>query len=101
MKKYFVYILKCADHSYYTGITSELEKRMEQHQEGRTYDGYTNTRRPVSLVWFQEFVDPTEAINKEKQIKGWSRKKKEALIKNDFKSIQKLSKNYTENGSPS
>ena len=51
MKFYFVYILKCADLSYYTGMTSDIEKRITQHKEGKTFDGYTLTRRPVELIW--------------------------------------------------
>ncbi|MEZ4794864.1 MAG: GIY-YIG nuclease family protein [Flavobacteriaceae bacterium] len=100
MKSYFVYILRCADDSYYTGITSDLEKRLMQHNEGKTFDGYTLKRRPVTLVWYQEFNDPNQAISWEKRIKRWRRNKKEALIRNEFELLSELSKNYTEYGKP-
>ncbi len=98
MKFYFVYILKCSDLSYYTGMTSDLEKRVTQHKDGKTYDGYTSTRRPVELIWYATCNHPKNAIKLEKQIKGWSRKKKEALINGDFENLVKYSKNYTEFG---
>ena len=98
MKFYFVYILKCADLSYYTGMTSDIEKRITQHNDGKTFDGYTLTRRPVELIWHVMCNDPNDAIKLEKQIKGWSRKKKEALINGDFEKLVAYSKNYTEFG---
>jgi len=91
MKDYFVYILKCSNGSYYTGVTSNLEKRIEEHNTG-TYKGYTSTRLPVELVYSNRFTDVNEAIRSEKQIKGWSRAKKEALIKGDFDLLKELSK---------
>lgn len=91
MKDYFVYILKCSNGSYYTGVTSNLEKRIEEHNTG-TYKGYTSTRLPVQLVYSNRFTDVNEAIRSEKQIKGWSRAKKEALIKGDFELLKELSK---------
>ena len=91
MKDYFVYILKCSDGSYYTGITSNLEKRIEEHNTG-IYKGYTSTRLPVELVYSNRYNDVNEAIRSEKQIKGWSRAKKEALIKGDFELLKELSK---------
>jgi putative endonuclease len=91
MKDYFVYILKCSDGSYYTGITSNLEKRIEEHNIG-IYKGYTSTRLPVELVYSNRYNDVNEAIRSEKQIKGWSKAKKEALIKGDFELLKELSK---------
>jgi putative endonuclease len=76
----WVYILKCSDHSFYTGSTFNLEKRISEHQNGIGGD-YTKKRRPVSLVYCEELSSREEAFLRERQIKGWSRKKKEALNK--------------------
>ena len=90
----YVYILRCADRSYYVGITrGSLETRVSQHNEG-TFGGYTASRRPVALVWQQEFQRLTDAIAAERQIKGWSRAKKEALIKGDYELLHLLSQQY-------
>lgn len=91
MKDYFVYIVKCSDESYYTGVTSNLEQRINEHNYG-IFKGYTSKRLPVTLVFSNRFSDVREAIRAEKQIKGWSRAKKEALIKGDFEKLVKLSK---------
>ena len=88
---FWVYILQCRDHSYYTGHTDNLEMRFAQHQQG-TFGGYTHTRRPVKIVYSQEVATRLEALEAEFQIKGWSRKKKEALIKGDFQSLKLLAK---------
>jgi predicted GIY-YIG superfamily endonuclease len=85
----WVYILQCNDDSYYAGTSTFLDQRMEEHQLG-IYPGYTSTRRPVKLVWLAEFPDIFQAMEVEKQIKGWSRKKKEALIKGDFDLLHEL-----------
>lgn len=90
-KSYFVYILKCSDNSYYTGVTNDLQTRHYQHQEGLIEGSYTHDRRPVQLVYFEEFQDIKDAINREKQIKKWSRRKKEALIAGDFDKLVALS----------
>ncbi|NNC45034.1 MAG: GIY-YIG nuclease family protein [Winogradskyella sp.] len=92
MKKYVVYILKCADDTYYTGITSNLEKRLFEHTDGKQRDSYTYSRRPVSLEYFAEFTNPNQAIDTEKQIKKWSRAKKEALIRGEFEKLPNLAK---------
>ena len=92
MKTYYVYILECSDKSYYTGITSNLNGRILEHQSGKHIDSYTYSRRPVSLVFYAEFTDPNYAIATEKQIKKWSRAKKEALINNEYESLVNLSK---------
>jgi putative endonuclease len=79
----FVYIVRCRDGSYYVGSTRcDLDRRIAEHNAG-TYGGYTSRRRPVELVWSCEFQQITDAISAERQIKGWSRAKKEALIRGD------------------
>ncbi len=79
-----LYILCCSDGSYYIGTTRDsLERRINEHQAG-TYDGYTAYRRPVKLVFQQSFERIEDAISAERQIKGWRREKKEALIRGDY-----------------
>ena len=97
MKSYFVYIILCADGSYYTGVTNNLEPRFKQHQSGYAPSSYTSSRLPLILVFSQEFNDIMQAIALEKQIKGWSRKKKEAFINNNWSELKSLSKNYSQN----
>jgi len=87
----FVYILKCTDGSYYTGSTTNLEQRLAQHQTG-FFKGYTNSRLPVKLIWWSEFPTEHEAFVCERQIKGWSRAKKEALIRGDWNGIHEIVK---------
>lgn len=74
-----MYILKCSDDSYYTGSTIDLERRLKQHQTG---EGANHTKKnlPVKLVYYEEYQRIDTAFYREKQIQGWSRKKKEALI---------------------
>ncbi len=91
MKPFWVYILQCADDSYYTGHTDNLEVRIGQHQSG-AFGGYTATRLPVKLVWSQECTTREEALAAELQIKGWSRKKKEAMIRGDWNEVSRLAK---------
>ena len=88
---FWVYIIKCADDSYYTGHTEDIEKRIGEHRFG-TYRGYTSTRLPIELVYNQEFQTREEAIESERQIKGWSRKKKEAMIRGDWAEVSRLAK---------
>jgi tRNA/rRNA methyltransferase len=88
---FFTYILRCSDQSYYTGHTDDLERRMAQHLDG-TLGGYTHDRRPVELVWADEFPTREEALRAELQIKGWSRAKKEALIRRDWAAVQRLAR---------
>ena len=87
-----VYLLRCADGSYYCGTARQgLERRVAEHNAG-SFGGYTATRRPVTLVfseWFERIID---AIAAERQIKGWSRAKKEALIRGDYDALRILSK---------
>ena len=89
MKQAFVYILKCADGKYYTGSTTDLERRLYEH-ETKKYKGYTSYRLPVKLVFSQEFNSYHEAFQFERKIKNWSRAKKEALINSDFSKLHKL-----------
>ena len=96
-KKLFVYIVKCKDDSYYTGVTNNVEKRVAEHNKGLDVKSYTFFRRPVKLVFSQEFIDLNEAIRFEKQVKGWRRAKKEALIEGNFEKLVKLS-NRKNNG---
>ncbi|MBA7553482.1 hypothetical protein ES705_46074 [subsurface metagenome] len=91
MARYYVYILKCTDGSYYTGITNDLERRFSEHSAGINPEFYTYKRRPVELVFYEEFDDPELAIEYEKKIKGWTRKKKEALINEDWDLLKELS----------
>lgn len=80
----FVYILRCSDGGYYVGTTrGTLEKRVAEHNAG-TFGGYTSGRRPVQLVYSQHFPNITDAISAERQLKGWRREKKEALIRGDL-----------------
>ncbi len=71
---FWVYILRCADNSYYTGHTDNLEERIAKHQSGEI-EGYTSTRLPVTLLFSEEFPTREEALACERQIKGWSRRK--------------------------
>jgi putative endonuclease len=88
----YLYILKCSDGGYYTGTAcSGLEQRIAQHNAG-TYDGYTASRRPVTLIFSEWSERITDAIAPERQVKGWSRAKKEALIRGDFQRLRELSK---------
>ncbi len=92
MKTYYVYIVKCTDQSYYTGITNNIERRLHGHNHGVNLDCYTYKRRPVQLMFVQDFSNPKDAIAAEKQIKSWSRKKKEALFRGDWNIIHELAK---------
>jgi putative endonuclease len=88
----WLYMLRCADGSYYTGTTrTTLEIRIAEHNSGH-FDGYTAARRPVTLVYSQWFDQITDAIAAERQIKGWSRAKKEALMRSDFDGLRLLAK---------
>jgi predicted GIY-YIG superfamily endonuclease len=86
---FFASMLRCADDSCYMGHTDQLEQRMAHHQPGVT-PGYTRSRRPVILVWQQDFESREEALSAERQIKGWSRAQKQALINGDWKAVQQL-----------
>ena len=92
MKISYVYILKCSDASYYTGITSNLNARLLEHKTGKYKNSYTHSRRPVQLAFYCDFTDITLAISTEKQIKKWSKSKKEALINGEYKKLPNLAK---------
>ncbi len=96
MKNYSVYMVLCADGSYYTGITNSVERRVSEHNLGFDRKSYTFSRRPVKLVYAEVFFDVNAAIAAEKRIKGWCRAKKAALVKSDWRRIVELS-----NGHPS
>ena len=90
MDSAYVYMLRCADGSYYVGTTrTSLERRVSEHIKG-IYGGFTSSRRPVQLVYQQVFDRITDAIAAERQLKGWSRAKKEALIFGDWQRIREL-----------
>lgn len=99
MKTYDVYILLCSDGKYYTGITNDLQRRLAEHQDGDDPKAYTFKRRPVKLVFSEVFIDVNQAIEFEKQVKGWRRAKKEALINGQWEKLPELAKNR--NGQPS
>jgi len=89
----YVYMLRCADGSYYVGSATgdDLSKRIGEHNAG-AHEGYTFSRRPVTLVWSEHFQQFTDAIAAERKIKGWSRAKKESLVRGDWSKISRLSK---------
>jgi predicted GIY-YIG superfamily endonuclease len=93
-------MLRCSDGSYYTGHTDNLEERLAKHHSGEV-QSYTSTRLPVRLIFSQEFATREEALASERQIKGWSRKKKEALARRDWAEISRLAKEKKQSKSPS
>lgn len=96
----FAYMLRCSDGSYYVGSArGDLARRVNEHNGG-LHKGYTSRRLPVTLVWSQEFQQTTDAIAAERQIKGWSRAKKEALIAGSYDTIQQLAQRRTPFSSP-
>ena len=99
MSKGYMYILECADGSYYTGSTKDLERRLWEHQNSLGAN-YTRKRLPVKLVYYEEYNRIDEAFYREKQVQGWSRKKKQALIEGRYQDLPILSRNYTQFGRP-
>lgn len=93
---YSVYIIQCKDGSYYIGVTNDLDRRLWEHNSGFDIGCYTYTRRPVKLKYYETTSDIKQAILREKQLKGWSRKKKEALFKEDWDELKRLSKSTVE-----
>jgi putative endonuclease len=89
---FWVYILRCNDGSYYTGHTDNLDNRVAQHHAGTIMSCYTLKKRPLKLVFSQDFPTREEALVSERQIKGWSRKKKEAMIQGDWHEVSRLAK---------
>ena len=98
---YYVYVVECSDRSYYTGVTNNVDRRVKEHNEGLDESCYTYSRRPVVLKYYEHFFHIEKAIAWEKQVKGWSRKKKEALFKGDYATISEFAKSKTakDNGS--
>ena len=90
MRQYHVYILQCSDTSYYVGVTNNLERRLSEHNDGLNKKCYTHSRRPVIIMYAEEFQYIRDAISWEKQLKGWGRKKKEALFIHNWNEIKKL-----------
>ncbi len=88
---FYVYILRCRDHSYYVGATDNLHERLAAHNAGRG-PSYTSQRRPVQLVYSESYDNNGLAVQRERQLKGWSRAKKEALILGDVEELKRLSK---------
>lgn len=93
MKEGYMYILRCSDGSYYTGSTTDLDLRLEQHQNGEDAN-HTKKRLPVRLLYYEVYSRIDEAFYREKQVQGWSRAKKEALIKGDLDLLPKLAVAY-------
>lgn len=89
--KGYMYILRCANDTYYTGSTKDLERRLAQHQKGEGAN-YTKKHFPVKLVYYEEYDRIDHAFNREHQVKKWSQKKKEALINGDFDQLTPLAK---------
>ena len=89
---YYVYILLCSDGSYYTSVTKDIDRRIEEHNKGIADDSYTYIRRPVELKYIEEFENIEKAIAREKQLKNWSRKKKESLINANYDKLKELAK---------
>ena len=88
---YYVYILRCADDSFYVGSAQDLDARLKTHNEGRGA-AYTFKHRPVNLIYSESFGSELDALTRERQLKRWSRGKKEALTKGDLKGLKHLSK---------
>ena len=94
---FWAYMIHCADRNFYVGHTDDLDARLGAHQSA-LIPGYTSTRLPVKLVWSNEFPTRYEAIQAERQLKGWSRAKKLALIRGDWELISALARNSQEKG---
>ena len=96
--KGWMYILECSDGTYYTGSTNNLKLRITQHQNGEG-GNHTKKRLPIKLVYFEEFDRVDKAFYREKQVQGWSRKKKEALINKQPEQLHDLAKCVNETSS--
>ena len=88
---YYVYILLCSDNTYYTGVTNNIERRLHEHNFGINLKAYTYFRKPLELKYVAPFINIFDAIAFEKQVKGWSRRKKEALFEENWEEIVRLS----------
>lgn len=87
---YFVYILLCSDTSYYIGLTDDFPKRLEEHEEGKYPNCFTFKRRPLKLAYYETIPFLKEAIERQTQLRKWSRKKKEALMQQDYHRLHLL-----------
>jgi len=94
-----MYILECADGSYYTGSTWNLEKRLWEHNNGQGAN-HTKKRLPVKLVFCEPYDRVEDAFLREKQVQGWSRRKKQALIEENYEKLSEYARNYTQYGNP-
>ncbi len=95
-----IYILLCADGSYYTGITRRtVEERVSEHQQGLDPYCYTFKRRPASIAHSEHYDRIDEAVAAERRLEGWSRAKKEAYIRGDYDTLSKLAKRGSKRGS--
>ena len=92
---YHVYILRCRDGSYYVGQTNELETRLSAHERGEI-EGHTKERRPVRCVYVEAYECRDDAFRRERQLKGWSRAKKEALIAGNYDRLKFLSRSQSQ-----
>lgn len=94
---FFVYILQCANGAYYVGSHrgDDVMSRVHEHNEGLDPKAYTFKRRPVELVWSEDFEDPEDMVAAERRLKGWSRAKKEAYIRGDLPKLKMLAKSRT------
>lgn len=87
---YYIYILHCSDDSYYTGLTSDLKRRLREHASGKDHRAFTYSRRPVQLVWFEEITGKEAARLREKQVKSMKRGQKEALAQKEKDRLEKF-----------
>lgn len=92
MKSMYVYLLLCNDGTYYTGVTNNVERRFNEHQNGVDPKAYTFKRLPLKLEYVQTFIDANRAIEFEKRLKKWSKAKKQALINGEFNELPDLAK---------
>lgn len=92
MKSLYVYILLCADETYYVGVTNNLKRRISEHQSGYNPESYTAQRLPIKLVYHEYIHGPLTAIKREKQLKNWTHEKKKALIEGRIDDLKKLAK---------
>lgn len=94
---FWVYMLECGDESIYTGHTDDLELRLAQHRMGEMGSAYTNDRKRLRLIWCQEFPTREEALARERQIKGWTRRKKLALARGDYEALHRWARSTSAN----